>query len=308
MQVHSPLLFLTTVLALMTGCGGAGSKSGSDKIDGTPTINPGQQLDSARMVLSLADGRVTALAPGQTATVQTGTVLLVQVLGGTMELSTVDQVDPAGLNDGRTSRTLSTFHIGAYELTQAQWAALVTASGADVPAAPWNEVAPAEEFGSAIGEDKPAYGLSAQMIQTVLDAWNAKRLSNIRLRMPGVNEWEFACRGGPFATWARFSWGDSEDPGVAQTYARVRDTAGGTRGAGTVGARQPNRLGLYDMHGNVWEWVFNGGGPNGTLPLLRGGSWADNLLSAASGNRFPVAAEVPFGLAGVRLVAWQEAD
>ena len=109
-------------------------------------------------------------------------------------------------------------------------------------------------------------------------------------RLPTEAEWEYACRAG---STTRFCFGDEEErwgnmPGMMRT----------PRGKPIpVGQKRPNAWGLYDMHGNVWEWcqdwygdypagpVTDPRGPNaGECRVLRGGSWGNdsrNLRSAA---------------------------
>jgi formylglycine-generating enzyme required for sulfatase activity len=108
--------------------------------------------------------------------------------------------------------------------------------------------------------------------------------TNSVYRLPTEAEWECACRAW---TSTRFSYGD--DPGYTNLtdYAWYGDNSGGT--THPVGQKLPNPWGLYDMHGNVWEWCQDGwshnlpGGivldPQGpatdSTGVFRGGSWSE---------------------------------
>jgi len=133
-------------------------------------------------------------------------------------------------------------------------------------------------------------------------SWNdamafCKRLSaqtGMAVRLPTEAEWEYACRAG---TTTRFCFGDqARDLDSVAWYAANSD--GKTR---SVGLKKPNAFGLYDMHGNVWEWcadcydeeyygkspVEDPQGPaEAKYRVLRGGSWRNGPRHSRSAQRF----------------------
>jgi len=157
---------------------------------------------------------------------------------------------------------LDAFYIDKYEVTLAQYDAFCDATGRTKPS----------DYGYGRG-NRPASYISWNDSKAFCE-WAGKRL-------PTEAEWERACRAG---TNTAYSFGD--DPGLLGTYAWYFSNSGSM--THPVGEKTPNALGLYDMHGNVWEWVAdwydgsyysvsplnNPPGPSsGTYKVLRGGAW-----------------------------------
>jgi formylglycine-generating enzyme required for sulfatase activity len=124
--------------------------------------------------------------------------------------------------------------------------------------------------------------------------------------LPTEAQWEYAARGG-----SRFPWSFGDDVAQVPNYAWFADNSADQ--AHDVGKKDPNPLGLYDMHGNVWEWVrdwyenyepgllIDPSGPrSGNFRVVRGGSFVHSPESLRSARRGVVRPE--YGLFGFRCV------
>ena len=94
------------------------------------------------------------------------------------------------------------------------------------------------------GSNRPFDNASWNSIQEFIEVLN--RATGDTYRLPSEAEWEYAARAG---STTKYSWGDTASKSNANYYASPRE------GTKKVKSYKPNKWGLYDMHGNVWEWV-----------------------------------------------------
>ena len=171
------------------------------------------------------------------------------------------------------------FYMGKYEVTQEQWQAVMGSNPSGFK-----------------GPGRPVESVTWSECQTFLEKLG-ERVPTLRFRLPSEAEWEYACLGG---SGGKFCYGDDEKGLDAYAW------HAGVAEAKThpVGGKKPNKWGLHDVHGNVFEWCrdtwhanYEGAPTDGaawmegdqTQGVLRGGSWRRNpfLCRAASRNNKP---------------------
>ncbi|MBF0262043.1 MAG: SUMF1/EgtB/PvdO family nonheme iron enzyme [Magnetococcales bacterium] len=190
----------------------------------------------------------------------------------------------------RHETCLDWFYLSQYEVTQAQWESVMGENPSLI---------------KGCGADCPVNGVSWEQIQIFIRKLND--LSATRYRLPTEAEWEYACRGG-----ATQRYCGSDDPDlVAWLKGNARDDIH------PVGQLAPNAFHLYDMSGNVWEWVSdrhdeayyaqapkrNPKGPeSGPTRIFRGGSIKSNSEFTHPTQRNHGDPRTSFGDLGFRLV------
>jgi formylglycine-generating enzyme required for sulfatase activity len=174
-------------------------------------------------------------------------------------------------------RITTPFYLGVTEVTNAQWKKVM----GSVPSTWKDDDRPVEQV---------SWGDAMQFCEK-LSALPAEKAARRVYRLPTEAEWEYSCRAG---TKARYSFGDDESQlGVYAWFHR-------NSGAKThvVAQHKPNAWGLYDMHGNVWEWCSDCYGDYGSdavtdpqgastasARVSRGGSWGDTATDCQSAHR-----------------------
>ncbi|MCA2832992.1 MAG: SUMF1/EgtB/PvdO family nonheme iron enzyme [Microcystis sp. M007S1] len=188
--------------------------------------------------------------------------------------------------------TVSSFYMGRYPITQAQWKAIAATAKIDIDLE--------TNFSNFTGDELPV-----ECVNWYEATEFCKRLSREtkqEYRLPSEAEWEYACRAG---TTTPFYFGETITGKLANycasnTYAE--EAKGEYREETTpVGQFPPNAFGLYDMHGNVWEWCadtwhdnYDGAPTSGSAWIengndncspLRGGSWFNHPYRCRSACR-----------------------
>lgn len=118
----------------------------------------------------------------------------------------------------------------------------------------------------------PAIRVSWNNVQDYLRWLNEETWGNYRL--PSEAEWEYAARNGDIEN-KLFYWGNNADGNLAN--GSEPDWADGFEHTSPVSSFSPNPWGLYDMHGNVWEWVEDGYHRNYTGAPTDGRAWHDDM-------------------------------
>lgn len=182
----------------------------------------------------------------------------------------------------------SGFWMSKFEVTQGQWEAVMGTNPSYFE-----------------GSEKPVEQVSRDEVNEFIETLNAKYRTAYRL--PTEAEWEYACRAGSEAA---YSFGNDE--GLLRDYGVY--AANNAGGPSPVGSKKPNAWGLFDMHGNVWEYCSDWSGPYprvavidpsgptyGTMRIGRGGSWRNPGVNSRAADRSASPADAKGSEVGFRL-------
>ena len=249
---------LVGTLSVMIGCSKAKEEPPTGKVETKKTDKEGETA-------------AQEVKPGKADVIDLGKGVkldLVLIPAGTFLMGSPKSEEDRSDNEKQHEVTLTKpFYMGKYEVTQEQWEAVMGKN-------------PSEDKGRKL----PVTNVSWEDCQEFIKKLNKETDGGYRL--PTEAEWEHACRAG---TSTAYSYGDNLSKSDANIYgASIK----------AVGSYKPNAFGLYDMHGNVWEWcedwygnypegaVMDPKGPSkGEDRVLRGGS-LDPFDSARSSNRY----------------------
>ncbi|MGN0867128.1 MAG: formylglycine-generating enzyme family protein [Oligosphaeraceae bacterium] len=270
-------------------------------------------LPNPYWVVNLETGaiRTTGTPPAQDDDIARTTELwLRRIPAGTFLMGSPQE--EAGRNDGEVLRQVTLtrdFYIGIFEVTQRQYELLTGER-------------PSYFLHEASYATRPVERLSYQMIRGAVAGagWPASHevdpdsfLGKLRAKtgidfdLPTEAQWEYACRAG---TTTALNTGDNltapgKDPAMDQAGRYLHnggspfhENADASHGTARVGSYLPNAWGLYDMHGNVWEWCLDWvtpqtadaatdptGADSGTDRVVRGGGWDYAAQDCRSANR-----------------------
>ena len=199
------------------------------------------------------------------------------------------------------SVTVASFLLGKFQVTQAQWRQVAAMEKVKLDLEP--------DPSHFKGPDRPVEQVSWHEVMEFCA--RLSRATNRAYRLPSEAEWEYACRAGSDTS---YSFGNSN----SQLESHGWYNGNSNDGTHPVGQKTPNAWGLYDMHGNVWEWCadwwnknYNGaptdGQPwlsgNDNFRLLRGGSWFNDAGRCRSAYRFRNYPDYRFNDYGFRIVS-----
>ena len=232
------------------------------------------------------------------------TMELVNIPSGTFMMGSPETEQDRWPEEGPQHQVTITqpFYMGTYEVTIGQYLAYLNAGGDPSGVDFADGDCPVEAYGDSYRMKTSSGAFWGNLNQPMVEVswsgarsfsqWLADRTGRA-VTLPTEAQWEYACRAG---STTRFYYGDDADYSLLGKYAwYVGNSASQTH---PVGQKTPNAWGLYDMHGNVWEWckdwygsyasanVVDPHGPaSGSYRVIRGGGWVNVARDCRSAKR-----------------------
>jgi formylglycine-generating enzyme required for sulfatase activity len=203
---------------------------------------------------------------------------------------------------------IARFALGRFDVTRAQWAAFVADSSwrpeGGCEWAGWSRAETAKGAWNALGfaqeDSHPVVCVGWHDAQAYI-AWLSRRTGHV-YRLPSEAEWEYAARAHSRSAypWGATATHDRANYGADTCCSSAVDGRDRWMFTSPVGSFAPNSFGLFDMHGNVWQWVqdcfsasYDGASVDGSANqtadceqrVLRGGTWGDPPEFIRSANR-----------------------
>ena len=188
------------------------------------------------------------------------------------------------------------FYIGIFEITQKQYQ-LVTGNN---PSSYRGDMRPVEgvSWNDIRGNSSTYNWPNVTTVDRLSFVGRLQSKTGLNFDLPTESQWEYACRAGTISSYNNGGSSEREMELIGRYYGNRNDGRGGYSQHTVVGSYLPNIWGLYDMHGNVWEWCLDWygeinrdavadylGAALGTIRVRRGGFWSTGNGSCVSSQR-----------------------
>ena len=193
-------------------------------------------------------------------------------------------------------RITKPFYIGVFEVTAAQWD-LVMSSSAN-PTATDKRAKDCVSYNMIRGDSLGAGWPSSSAVDATSFLGKLRSMTGLSFDLPTEAQWEYACRAGTTSQYNNGGNSEADLRTLGRYSGNQSDGRGGYSYVTTVGSYAPNAWGLYDMHGNVYEWCLNWyaysgslsgpdpkGAASGSYRVMRGGSYDYDAGYCASSSR-----------------------
>ena len=279
------------------------SEEGTVKLKASAPSNLQIQLSKEVVAAIPTVNEVAQQAPSSSSSVSSGsneisipvkngiTIDMVKVEAGTFMMGATSEMKKPDYDEKPVRQVTLTndYYMGKYEVTQSLWQAVMGSNPSKFK-----------------GDDLPVEQVSWNDCQEFVSKLNS--MTGRMFRLPTEAEWEYAARGGKKSRGYQYS-GNSKISNVAWY------DGNSARRTHSVGTKQANELGLYDMSGNVLEWCQDWygsyvsssqmnptGAVSGSYHVFRGGSWSSYAWSCRSSSRNYVTPNSLNNNLGLRLV------